>query len=78
MRGAMTVEEMLQEAERIRQARRNPLRLTRERALKLFHEHRKAARASRLGWMPERSEGRTDGDGDGGRPGLNPSRHNQP
>jgi len=48
MERLMTEQQMKQVAEQIRQARRNPQRLTRERALKLFEQHRQAAASSRL------------------------------
>lgn len=44
----MTAEEWQRVAEAIRKARRNPQRLTRERALRLFEEHRIAAKQSQL------------------------------
>lgn len=65
MHGRMTVQQIREVAERIRQARRNPQRLTYERALKLFEEHRQAAARSRLGWKPSRPLTACAGEGQG-------------
>jgi hypothetical protein len=54
----MTVEQMIKAADQIRQARRNPQPVTRERALKLFEQHRQAMKASRLGLRISPSEAR--------------------
>jgi hypothetical protein len=50
--GIVNIEEIKRRIEDIRQARRNPKPVTRERFLQLVEQHRRAAAASRLGLQP--------------------------